>query len=221
MSADKGVVALAIGVEPRVDLLPLEVRKERRAKVVRRRLGLSVVCVLLLVLLGSGASTALSLQAQQQLLDENERTGELLVEQAKYIEVRKVQEKVGLVQAARQVGVSTEIDWKKYLEGVQGTLPGGVTIESVKIDSASPLAIYSQPTAPLQGERVATISFAAKSAVLPDVPTWLKALAALPGYADSLPGSVVLDETTSTYTVDITMHVNEDAFLKRFQPEEK
>jgi len=212
---------LAIGAEPRVDLLPLEVRKERHAKVIRRRLSLSALGVLLLVIAGVGASTALSLHEQQQLLDAHDRTAALLAEQGKYIEVRKVQEKVSLVQAAQQIGVSTEIDWKKYLETVQGTLPDGVTIDTVEIDSASPLAIYAQPIAPLQGERVATIGFAAKSAVLPDVPTWLKALATLPGYADALPGSVTLDEATKTYTVDITMHVNEDAFLKRFQAEEK
>jgi len=221
MSADKGTETLLIGAEPRVDLLPLEVRKERRAKVIRRRLSLSALGVLLLVIAGTGASTALSLHAQQQLLDANDRTAALLVEQGKYIEVREVQDRVSLVQAAQQVGVSTEIDWKNYLQSVQGTLPNGVTIDEVRIDSASPLAIYAQPIAPLQGERVATISFVAESVVLPDVPTWLKALATLPGYADALPGSVTLDEATKTYTVDITMHVNEDAFLKRFQVEEK
>ena len=42
------------------------------------------------------------------------------------------------------------------------------------------------------------------------------ALATLPGFADATPGSVMLDETTNPYTVNITMHVNEAAFDKRF-----
>jgi hypothetical protein len=221
MSSDASKEELVIGGEPRVDLMPIEVRKERNAKVVRRRLGLGVVGVLAFVLVGSAAAMALSLQAQTRLLGEQARTAGLLSEQAKYIEVRKVQDQVTLVQAAQQVGVSTEIDWKKYLESVQATLPTGVTIDSVTVDSASPLAIYVQPTAPLQGARVATVSFTATSAVLPDVPTWLKSLAELPGYADALPSSANLDTATKTYKVNITMHVNDAAFSKRFATEGK
>lgn len=212
---------LIIGGEPRVDLLPQEVRKERKAKVTRRRLGASVIAVLVLVLLASGGATVLSLQAQLQLLDAQARTMDLLAEQANYVEVRKVQEQVSLALAGQQVGVSTEIDWKNYLEGVQAILPPSVTIDTVSIDSASPMAIYAQPTAPLQGARVATVNFTAKSAVLPDVPTWLSALKQLPGYSDALPGSVNLDPATGTYTVDITMHVNDAAFAQRFVTEEK
>lgn len=210
---------LIIGGEPRVDLLPPEVRKERQARVVRRRLGLGVIGVLLIVVLGAGAATALAIQAQAQLLAEQARTGELLAEQGKYMEVRTVQQQVGLVRAAQQVGASTEINWKDYLLKVQATLPAGVTIDTVNVDSASPMAIYMQPTAPLQGARVATVSFTAKSAMLPDVPTWLTALTTLPGYADALPDSVTLDETTGIYTVSITMHVSDAAFAQRFVEE--
>ncbi|WBM81189.1 hypothetical protein KIV56_08275 [Cryobacterium breve] len=169
-----------------------------------------------IVIVGTGASTMLAVQAQGQLADEQARTSALVAEQAKYVEVRSVQAKVNLVHAAEQVGVSTEIDWKKYLDSVQATLPSTVAIYTVTIDSASPVAIYAQPTAPLQGARVATVMFSAKSTVLPDVPTWLSSLATLPGFADALPGSVTLDAATKVYTVDITMHVNDSAYAKRF-----
>jgi hypothetical protein len=221
MSASTKDEAVVIGGEPRVDLLPPEVRKERKAKVMRRRLGLGVVGVVIVMVAATGGATLLAAQDQAELVSEQGRTAELLVEQGKFIEVRKVQEQVGLVEAAQQVGVSTEIDWKKYLESVQATLPASVSIDAVTVDSASPLAIYDQPTAPLQGSRVATVSFTAKSGTLPDVPTWLTALATLPGYADALPGSVNLDAATSTYTVNITMHINDAAFSKRFATEGK
>ena len=219
MSGDKSKETLVIGGEPRVDLLPLEVRKERKATVTRRRLALSVVGLLAIVIAGSVAASALSLQAQTRLADEQARTASLLVEQSEYIEVRNVQDQVTLVEAAQQVGSSTEIDWKKYLENVQTTLPAGVTIDAITVDSASPLAIYDQPTLPLQGARVATVGFTATSAVLPDVPTWLNALATLPGFADALPSSANLDEATNTYKVNITMHINDAAFSKRFATE--
>ena len=221
MSGDAGKDTLVIGGEPRVDLLPFEVRKDRKAKVTRRSRRARSPARPPRRDRGAGAATALSMQAQTRLSDEQARTADLLAQQSKYIAVRKVQDQVTLVQAAQQVGASTEIDWKKYLESVQATLPAGVTIDSVTVDSASPLAIYDQPTAPLQGARVATVSFTATSAMLPDVPTWLKALAKLPGYADALPSSANLDTVTNTYKVNITMHINDAAFSKRFATEGK
>jgi hypothetical protein len=103
---------------------------------------------------------------------------------------------------------------------VQATLPASVTITAVDVESSTPMAVYAQPTTPLQGSRVATISFTATSSVLPDVPAWLTSLATLPGYADALPGSVQLDSTSGVYTANITMHVNSDAFSKRFSTDE-
>lgn len=219
MSRASGV--LIIGAEPRVDLMPPEVHKERAAKVVRRRLILGVLGVLVITLVGSAAATLLSLGAQDQLVAEQSRTPGILAEQAKYVDARTVQGQVDQVKVAQQVGVSTEIDWKKYLEGVQAILPGSVAIQSVSITSASPLAIYAQPTAPLQGARVATVAFEATSSVLPDVPAWLTSLATLPGFADALPGSVTLNAQTKGYKVSITMHVNDAAYAQRFASEGK
>ncbi|TFC37543.1 hypothetical protein [Cryobacterium sp. TMT2-14] len=212
---------LIIGGEPRVDLLPPEVLKHRKAKAMRRSLGIGVVGLLVVVLAGTAGAMFLSNQAQEKLLAEQSLTSDLLAEQTQYGEVRTAQAQVDLVKAAQLVGVSTEIDWNLYLQGVQATLPTSVAIKSVTIDSATPILLYEQATAPLQGARVATVSFSATSATLPDVPTWLDGLATLPGFADALPGSVSLDETTQLYTVNITMHVNEDAFAQRFVEKEK
>ncbi|TFD86477.1 hypothetical protein E3T61_16355 [Cryobacterium lactosi] len=212
--------ALVIGGEPWVDLLPPEVHRQRQAKAVRRRLGLGVIGVVAITIVGTGASVALAITAQTQLASQQALTSGLISDQGQYMEVRIVQGEVDLVTAAQQVGVSTEINWKQYLEGVQAILPPSVTISTVAVDSASPLALYGQPTAPLQGARVATVSFTAESAVLPDVPTWLDSLATLPGYADALPGSVTRAES-GVYTVAITMHVNDDAYAQRFVIEGK
>ncbi|MEJ3404467.1 hypothetical protein WDJ51_06960 [Rathayibacter sp. YIM 133350] len=204
------------GGEPRVSLLPVEVLKARNAKAIRRRLRLGVIGVAAVVVLATILATAFAIQAQMQLTAAQERTTDLLAQQATFSDVRQVQQQVELTRAAQQVGGSTEVDWKAYLESVRSTLPGSVTITSVDVDSASPMAVYSQPTEPLQGARIATLSFSAESSTLPDVPTWLTSLAQLPGFADALPDSVTLDETSGVYTVAITMHVNDAAFTHRF-----
>lgn len=207
---------LILGGEPRVDLLPPEVSKHRQAKAVRRGLGIGVIGLLAIVLAGTAAATYASGQAEEQLLAEQANTAALLAEQTQYGEIRTAQAQVDLVKAAQQVGVSTEIDWKAYLQAVQATLPTGVAVETVTIRSATPILMYEQSSVPLQGARVAEVSFTASSTTLPDVPTWLNGLTTLPGFADALPGTVSLNETTSSYTVSIIMHVNEAAFAQRF-----
>lgn len=216
MSRTRKAELLQVGGEPRVDLLPPELLAQRKAAGNLRRLGLGVALVALLVIGGVGLATIQSLRAQAGLSAEQFRTQALLAQQKKYIEVRKVQVEVGSLQAAQEVGTSTEIDWKKYLTAVQATLPANVVLNVITIDSASPLAAYVQSTVPLQGSRVATLSFTAASPTLPEVPAWLDSLKSLSGYTDASPGSVTRDATTGVYTVDITMHINEAAFSKRF-----
>ncbi len=208
-----------VATEPRADLLPPEVRGDRKAQRTRRTLVYGVAGVAVLVIFGIGGATALSLQAQVALNDEQSRSVSLLAQQGKFTEVRLTQSNVALVEAGQQVGASTEVDWKAYLTKVQATLPANVTIDTVSVDSATPLAIFAQSTAPLQGARIATLSFSAKSPTLPEVPNWLIALQKLPGFADAVPGSVTLETSTNIYTANVTMHINEAAFDKRFQPE--
>jgi hypothetical protein len=207
---------LIVGGEPRVDLLPDEIRKLRQGSSTRRALGLGVVGVLIVTLAAVGGSSLLAASANSELLSAQNETTSLLSQQGKYIEVRKVQDQMKTVQAAQQVGASTEVDWRDYLVKVQGTLPANVALQTITIDSASPLAAYAQATAPLQGVRVATLSFTAQSPTLPQVPSWLDALRGLPGFVDAVPGSVTLDQQSNQYTVNITMHINQDAYTKRF-----
>jgi len=206
---------IVVGGEPRVDLLPPEIRAHRKRGRTAGRLGLVLILVVLLMIAAVGASMYLSLTAQAQLAAEQAHTTAILQQQSKYIAVRNVQSQVNLIKAAQQVGASTEIDWNTYLAQVQSTLPAGVAITTVTIDSASPLTAYAQATAPLQGARVATLSFAATSPTLPEVPTWLNALATLPGFADGVPGSVALNANGS-YTANVTLHIDEAAFDGRF-----
>ena len=215
MGRKKKPQSFAFGVEPRVDLLPHEVSQTRRAKVSRRRLGFLVLLVAVVVLGETALVRAQALQAQRQLSIAVANTKSLQLQESKYGEVQKIQNEVDTIRAAQEVGTSTEIDWRSYLVSVQATLPSNVTLDSINIDSATPFAPFTQATAPLQGSRIATLSFTAKSSTLPKVPTWLNALTSLTGYADASPGSVTRNDAGS-YLVNITMHIDEAAFTHRF-----
>ena len=215
MSRRSKIPNLIVGAESRVDLLPQELRVKREGKVLRRRLGFLVILVAVVVSGASALARAQGVQARLDLAIEQSNAQSIQLQQRKYGEVSKIQKQVDTIEAAQQVGTSTEIDWKKYLISVQATLPLSVTLDSVNIDSATPFTSYAQASAPLQGERIATLSFTAVSSTLPKVPQWLIALATLPGYADANPGSVNRTETGS-YSVNITMHINQAAFANRF-----
>jgi hypothetical protein len=215
MSRASKNVNVVIGGESRVDLLPQEIRSKRKARVVHRRLGFLVILVTVIVVGLSALVRAQAIQAKFDLSIQQANAQSIVLEQRKYVEVQSIQKQADTILAAQQVGTSTEINWKRYLSSVQATLPPNVTLDSVNIDSATPFSSYAQASAPLQGERIATLSFTAISSTLPQVPKWLIALATLPGYADANPGSVNRTETGS-YSVNITMHINQTAFSHRF-----
>lgn len=206
---------LIIGGEPRADLLPPEVKAGLRGAALRRGLLAVVVAVVLLVAGGVGVATWQTLQGQARLLAAQNRTTELLNSQVTFLEVRQVQDAVERTIAAQGVAGSTEIDWKGYLQRVRSVLPGDVTIDSVTIDAATPLAPYGQATAALQETRVATLVLFVTSPDLPEVPDWLRDLSALPGYVDAVPGAITRTDT-GAFQVSVTMHIDDAAYSGRF-----
>ncbi|TFC88165.1 hypothetical protein E3T24_03240 [Cryobacterium sp. TmT2-59] len=206
---------LVLGAEPRVHLLPPEVAAGRRGKAMRRNLGVSVVGVVILALLGVAGSSWLAIQSQEKLASAQAHTIDLLAEQSKYVEARNVQDEVDLALSARQLGASTEIDWKDYLGKVRAILPTDVSIDAVTVEAASPLALYDQATVPLQGARVATLTLDLTSTNLPEAPVWLKGLKELPGYADGTPGTITQTDL-GTYQVNLVLHINDGAYSQRF-----
>lgn len=207
-----------IGGSPRVDLLPQALRVRQQQKRRRRLLRVAFAAILALVVLATGGAIVLNTAAQASLAAAQSETLSLLAQQAQYSDLKQVQQRIALTQAAQTVGASPEVDWSGYLGKLRGTLPGGVTLTSVNVDSSSATKGFEQPTTPLEGPRIATLNFTAMSPTLPDVPTWIDALATLPAFVDAVPNSVTLDES-GAYVVDITMHVGPDAFSGRFTPE--
>ena len=207
--------ALEIGGEAQADLLPPELRRQRKAIRTRHLLWASTAVLVVLMLLGTGVAAFQAFQGKLSLASEQQRTSALVAQQNKYLKVRVVQDEIGFLKAAQEVGTSTEIDWQGYLNKVKATLPANVTLTSVTIAAGSPLASFAQSAVPLQGSRVATLSFVATSQTLPEVPAWLDSLTTLPGYTDASPGNVARADT-GVYTVNITMHISEAAFTKRF-----
>lgn len=216
--ADKGG-RLIVGGAPKANLLPPEVGIVAKGRIMRRNAVLLVALAVIIVIAGYAGGTVLAIAAQAQLAAANERTNTLITEQAKYSEVRQIATMLDTAAAAERVGMSTEIDWKAYLDEIQKSLPAGTSVTNVVAETATPLTDFAQPSAPLQGDRIGELKFTATSSSLPDVEKWLEALAKLDGFVDASPGSIQLNTETEDYEVTITMHVNTDALLLRFDAE--
>lgn len=208
----RGAQSLVIGGRPRVDLLPTEVLVDRRQRAVVRRAWLGVVVVAVAVGMTIAVTSTATLQAEDRLAAERGETDSLLIQQQRYRDVRSVETQSDLLRAAQSVGGSTEVDWQATLQGVQDSLPAGVTIAGVQVDSASPLETYAQADGPLQGQRIATLTIDAQSSTLPSVPAWLDSVKGIKGFVDANANSVTLDTSSNVYTVDMTIHLDQSVF---------
>ena len=220
MSGQKTGHDPVVGGEPRVDLLPPEITAEQKARRLRRILGAVVVAAILVTGAGIAAVTGENQRTQASLAVVQARTNELLAAQAEYAPVRRVQAEIDATLAARRLAASVDIEWTTYLQQIRDRLPGDVGFTAVVIDAGSPWSPYLQSTAPLQPNRVATISLILGSPTLPSIPDWLDDMATLPGYADSAPTRVTLLESGG-YEVSLTLHVNGEAYSNRFAPPEE
>jgi len=212
--SSRGDASAVVGGSPRVDLMPAEIRVKRAQLKTRRSLRLGLVAVLLLVVAACGGTWAWNGLAQTSLANAQAQHQSLALQAAKYGNVTTIKESIALIKAGQIVADSSEIDWQDYLTKLQATLPSGVTITTVGVDSATPLKPYTQSTTPLQGDRIATLTFSATSATLPSIPVWLDGLKTLPGFVDATPGSVTLAD--SGYIANVVMHINSDALANRF-----
>lgn len=208
---------LVIGGSPRADLLPPEIKIEERVRGQRR--GLVLVIIVVVVLIGAGyAFAAITAQtAQDRLTAANNRTTELLAEQAKYVEVRQLMAELDSIQDAQQIGISTEIQWAGVVGLIDQALPGSVGWSKLTVSSASPIADFSLPGSPLEGLRVAEVKLEVFSTTLFDKAQLLDNLSAVPGYVDASVTNIA-GVPGAGYSAMVTLHLGADILTLRTSP---
>jgi hypothetical protein len=209
---------LIVGGVPRADLLPPEIRVEAKIRGQRRIIVGLVALVVAVVAASCVAASILAMVSSQQMIAANDRTNEILAEQSKYIAVRQYKNQVEIAEAARAVGVSTEIDWGTYLPEITSRLSAGATIDNLTVVSSSPTVALPQGEGPLAVPSLAEITFTVSTDGFPEVATWLDSLTTIPGFADAVPSTIALE--SGVYKVNFMMHVDEGALSNRFSMNE-
>lgn len=206
---------LELGAHPAVDLLPPEVGLARRSRGIRRGVVAIAVLVIVGVVAGGAGAKVQAIAAEVGLLIEQDRTAALIDRQAEFAGVLAVQAEIEEREAARQVIASTEIDWQSTLAAITGTLPADATLASVAVEGSSPMLAYAQPVVPLQGARVATVTFTVRSPALLSVPGIEDQLASVPGFVDvQVPSSAVDQE--GVFETTFIVHLDEGAYSGRY-----
>ncbi len=200
------------GRAPRVDLLPAEVYVERRQRALTRRAWLGVVVVGAAVVLATGGAVAHQMATAASLTAAQGETTTLLAQQQRYAELRAAERDTDLLESARAVGGSTEVDWDGTLGGIRDVLPADLAISGMTIASATVTEPFGQAADGGPRPRIATLALTAKSTTIPSVPDWTSRLSGLTGYLDSSISSISLDEDSGEYTSVIELELDARAF---------
>jgi len=211
---------IVIGADPRVDLLPAEIRTTRRHEQIVRRMMVGLVVAVAVVLVAVLGANALSLAAGVALTAEQARGTELIQQQQKYAPLRAAQSELALVKAAQAVGGATDIDWGARGRDLIGSLPAGSLITNVSIDAATPITVYQQSTVVGAVPRVASATVTITAPNLAAVSQWLSALGFLPDVVDTSGGAVKIEQG-GTYQAIATIHYGVGAWDGTYLPKAK
>ncbi|WP_241992768.1 type IV pilus assembly protein PilM [Cryobacterium frigoriphilum] len=214
----KGHIDVAIGAEPRADLLPPEVKEGRRGRVLRRRLAGVMVGVVVLVLAAMGGVTLELINRTSDLKLAHADAKVLVGDENQYYELSRVEQGIAEITAARLAATATEIDWQNYLAQIGALLPDGVTLGTISVTSGAS-AVAADGVAPATGAVAATFSMSVETTSLTQIPDLLDNLRTLPGYVNATVGGLIRSETGG-YQTSLELTVSDGAFANRFAPQE-
>ncbi|QNE37057.1 hypothetical protein [Leifsonia shinshuensis] len=207
---------IRVGAEPRVDLLPAEIRTARKHEKIVRRMVVGLVVTVAVVVAAVLGAAAYALTAGVAATAEQNRSDALIRQQAQYGPLRTAQSEAALVKAAQSVGGATDIDWSALGDSLLKSLPAGAAITNVSIDAASPLVPYQQSLVPGSPTRVATATVTISAPDLTTVTQWLSTLGSLPNVVDSSAGAITVQSTG--YQAIATIHYGSTAWDNKYLP---
>lgn len=205
----------AVALSPRANLLPPSVIAARKARKTLRGIFVAVVAALAVVGLGVGAASLVAASSGAALAAEQSRTDALLAQQADYSEISSALSSIQQLTAQQAVAGATDVEWAEYLGLIRSGLPAGVTLAAASVEATSPLSAIAQPTAPLQGARVAALTLTVGTSDLGALQAWLDSLTALPGYVDATPQSIS-SAGSGGLTATVVLNLGDGAYSGRF-----
>jgi len=210
---------VAASALPQVNLLPAEVRAARGLRQIKRYLLLGVAATVVVAVAGYGVAVLDVNSANSELDAANQRTTQLQSEQAKYKEVPVVRAQLSDALLARSVGMSTDIEYARYLGAISAVLPDDIALESLVVTGPTPMVTPQQSGDPLAAPSVGSIQFTGKSVTVPDTAALIDELNGLEGFADAWVTSTQItgdEDSGDYYTVTASVQLTDVAFSQRY-----
>lgn len=207
----KRTAHVGIGGIPRVSLLPGEIRDAgataRHRRVLVALVAASAIVAAAVIVAAGGANT----DAQRRLAAANTQTQGLTTQIAKFSDIRALQQRIALGDAAVKVGGSTMIDWEQQIRDIEADMPAGYTVTAISAAGATPTTDYPQGTTALEPRRAATIVLTVTApSVGSEYSVWLRKIAGITAYADA-------NATTASgeggITISLTVHLSPKAII--------
>jgi Tfp pilus assembly protein PilN len=214
----ESVESLATGRAPlpRVNLLPPEVHEARKARRVQLGLGVAVAAVVLVLggVYFTQAKAASS--AKDDLASATAQGDTLQAQKAQYADVPRTLSAIDAAETARQVALSNDVLWYRYLNDLSYITPKNAWLDSVQIAlSQSSTTIGANPVA---HPGVATISVTGAAKQHTDVAKWLDAASKETAWVDAyFTDSEKTDMNGTTFVkFSSTANVTADALSHRY-----
>lgn len=198
---------LVVGGEPRIDLLPPEIRAARKTAAVRRAMTMLLVGLVAVVVVATAGVGVLAGIAKSQLEAEQAITAELFAQQQEYIEVRQNAQQVATIEAAIRVGDSTLVDWESLSNDVTAAFPENTVVRALVMEAATPLRGAVQASTPLAQPRIATMLFTVYTPTLVESEVWVRSLEPIDGIVDVEAQSVRWTEIPAGYLTMINLSI--------------
>lgn len=210
---------LALGGEPRVQLLPPSVRERERRHAARRMMVLLVV--LAVVVVGGGVAFGFlrAVQAEAALAAAQQQTLDILAQQAEFAQGAQVASLVKQTEAAQRQVTSTEIDWLALLTEISNYIPAGTTLAEVAFVSPAPWEPTLIPEGQLRAERIALVNLTLTGPDYVAPANFITAVRMMPGSADAVITGTTFQD--GQYRTAISLALNADVLADRYnlQPE--
>lgn len=214
----QAAVKLTLGGDPTVQLLPPSIRDRALA---RSRIRTGV----LLVVLGAVVAAALvvvgtlrTTQADLALQAANDRTTELLSQQAQYTEAVRIDALVKQIEELQLGATSTEIDWAVLVGALLAGLPEGGQLISITAAGTAPwdqAATIGDAGTPV----LAVLELSLSTLSIQHATAYSRALSELPGFASSTISQVAVG-TDGRVTTTLTLTLTTGAESGRFLPDD-
>lgn len=201
---------LPLGAMPRVQLMPPEFAQRQRATTIRRRLLGAMLLSIVVVSLAYAAAFLYAQTSAANLARAEDRTQELLAQQLQYSEVSTANADIARLDGLVEFVGANDISWKRIVDDLRSRLPAGVALALVTAEAPAPWDPPLTVAGPLRQERVATSSIQITAPTTELVTEFTRALATIPGYADSSIDAITYDG--GAVNAVITLNLNSETY---------